>query len=80
MKGLWSITYGPCTTGWAWCAIDVMIAHPQHLTPSAATAGMTATNLGKTFPQSQFHLSSLQESTTASAENPNKEVKMEWST
>ena len=41
---------------------------------------MTATNLGKTFLPSWFHLISLQESTTASAENPNKEVEMEWST
>ena len=36
--------------------------------------------LGRMFPLSQFHLGSLQESTTASAENPHKEVKTEWST
>ena len=27
-EGPWSITYGQCTTGWAWCATNVMIAHP----------------------------------------------------
>ena len=80
MKGLWSITYEPYTTGSAWCAIDVMIAHLQHLTPSITMAGIIATNLGRTFPLSWFHPSSLQESTSASAEYPNKEVKMEWST
>ena len=57
-----------------------MVAHLQCPTPSAAMAGMTVANLGRAFPPSQFHLSSLQESTTASAENPHKEVKMEWST
>ena len=55
-----------------------MIACPQCLPPSTAMASMTAANSGKTFPQSQFNKSSLTESTTASAENPNKEVKMEW--
>ena len=27
-EGPWSVTYRQCTTGWAWCATDVMIAHP----------------------------------------------------
>ena len=57
-----------------------MVAHLQCLTPSAAMAGMTVANLGRTFPPSWFHLISLQECTTASAKTPHKEVKTEWST
>ena len=64
----------------AWCVIDVMIAHPQHLTPSTTMASMTAINLGKMFPPSWFHPTRLQENTTTSAENPNKEEETEWST
>ena len=43
-------------------------------------ASMTVANSGRAFPLSQFHLISLQECTTASAKNPHKEVKTEWST
>ena len=57
-----------------------MIAHPQHLTPSTATASMTVAIPRRTIPLSWFPQSNLQESTTVSAENSNKEVKMEWST
>ena len=64
----------------AWCTIDAMVAHPQCPTPSAAMASMTAANPGRMIPLSQFHAINFQESTTASAENPNKEVKAEWPT
>ena len=40
----------------------------------------TVTNPGRTIPPSWFHPSNIQESTTTSAENCNKEVKMEWFT
>ena len=60
MRGLWSITYGQCTTGWAWCATDVTIAHPQWLALSAATASRTVANLGRKIPMSQFHPSNHQ--------------------
>ena len=57
MRGPWSITYGWCTTGWAWCAIDVMIACPQWLTPSTTMASRTVANLGRKILTNQFHLS-----------------------
>ena len=57
-----------------------MVVHLQHLTPSVTMASMTVANLGRAFPLSWFHLISLQECTTASAKNPHKEVKTEWST
>ena len=60
-RGPWSIIYGWCTTGWAWCATGAMIAHPQCLAPSTTMAGRTVANLGRTIWMSQFHLSSLQE-------------------
>ena len=43
-------------------------------------AGMIVANSERVFPLSQFHQISLQECTIASAKNPHKEVKMEWST
>ena len=80
MKGPWSTTYGQYTTDYAWCVIDATVVHLQCLTPSTTMASMTVANLGRAFPLSRFHLISLQECTTASAKNPHKEVKMEWST
>ena len=56
-RGPWSIIYGWCTTGWAWCVTDVMIACPQWLTLSATMAGRTVTNLGKEISMSQPHCS-----------------------
>ena len=56
------------------------VACPQCPTPSTTMAGMTAANPGGMITLSQFHPINLQESTTASAENPNKEVKVEWPT
>ena len=60
MRGPWSITYGWCTTGCAWCATDVMIAHPQQPTLSATMAGRTVANLGRKILTSQFHLNNHQ--------------------
>ena len=60
MRGLWSIIYRWCTTGWAWCATDVMIAHPQWPTFSATMAGRTVTNPGKEILMSQLHWSNHQ--------------------
>ena len=51
-KGLWSTTYGPYTTGQAWCVIDAMVVYPQHLTLSVTMASMTVANLGEAFPLS----------------------------
>ena len=53
MRGPWSITYRWCTTGWAWCVTDVMIAHPQWLTLSAAMASRSVANLGRKIPMNQ---------------------------
>ena len=55
-------------------------SHPQCLTPSTTTAGMTVANSGKTFPLSWFHLSSQLHENPNSAEDPHKEEKTEWST
>ena len=60
MRGPWSITYGWCTTGWAWCATNVMIAHPQCPTLSIAMAGRIVANPDRKTPMSQFHLSNYQ--------------------
>ena len=61
MRGLWSVIYGQCTTGWAWCVTGVMIAHPQHPTLSTAMASRTVANPGRTILISQFHLSNPRE-------------------
>ena len=53
MKGPWSITYELCMpglAGYAWHAIDVMIAHLQCLTPSTTTAGQDCCQLGEKVP------------------------------
>ena len=60
MRGPWSIIYRQCTTGWAWCVTDVMIAHPQWPTLSAAIASRTVANPGRKILMSQFHLSNHQ--------------------
>ena len=80
MRGPWSITYGWCTTGWAWCATDVMIAHPQWLTLSTTMAGRTVANLGKEISMSQPHWSNHQRKPNHQNWGLNKEVRMEWST
>ena len=80
MRGLWSMTSKPCTTGQAWCATGVMIARPQCLTPSTATAGRTVANPERMIPPSQLCLSNLWEKHNCLSGNPNKEVKVEWST
>ena len=50
MKGPWSTTYGPYTTGWAWCVIDATVVCPQCLTLSIAMAGMTVAQLRGSIP------------------------------
>ena len=60
MRGPWSITYGQCTTGWDWCATDVMIACTQWPALSATMADRTVTNPGKEISMSQPHQSNQQ--------------------
>ena len=60
MRGLWSITYGWCTTGCTWCATNVMIAHPQQPTLTPAMASRIVTNPESKILMSQFHLSNYQ--------------------
>ena len=59
-RGQWSTTCRWCTTGWAWCATNAMIAHQQCPTLATNTAGRTVGNWGREILISQFYLGNYQ--------------------
>ena len=60
MRGQESTTCRQCTTGWAWCATNAMIAHQPHPTLSTAMACRTVGNLGRKTLMNWFHQSNYQ--------------------
>ena len=79
MRGQWSTTCRWCTTGWAWCATNAMIAHQPHPTLSTAMAGRTVSNQVRKTLMNWFHQSNYQMRQIHLSQGSKWGVWMEWS-